>query len=280
MKIMKLHTLCSIVVLFTLSACSPEDRGKSRGPIVLGDTSTIVTELDSTVLQDVVADIQVPAEQLPETPSEPARDTAKTESAAEAPTSAPAAARSFSGDGLQVGFQELNVFFPGVGAKTYSKGDLKKARSATFELQKGKLAGGKMMLAPAGGKITKVTQRYESTVGIQQGTGSLTLDGLGKYRSGWQELNPTGGAYILSGLDQPDFHSVSAPTFKNAVTQQARRERMSKQETRQLGDEARNYRSVKQPPARIALSSVSWRIEGQDAAGKKFSKEIRMDLPK
>lgn len=276
-KIMKLHILFSLFVVASLSACSPEDRGKSRGPIVLGDSSTIVTETDTAILQDVVADIQVPAEQLPEAPAEPARDTVESTPAAAAPTPA---AQTFSGDGLQIGFQEVNVFFPGIDAKTYSKGDLKKARSATFELQKGRLAGGKMQLAPAGGKITKVTQRYESTVGIQQGSGSLTLSGLGKYRSDWKELNPGTGAYILTGLDQPEFHSVSAPTFRNAVTQQTRRDRMSKQESKQLSDLARNYRSVKQAPARIEISSVSWRIEGQDAAGKKYNKEVRMDLPR
>jgi hypothetical protein len=275
MKTMKFRTLCSLLALASCAACNPDDSNRSRGPIVLGDSSTIVTEADPEALRDVVADLQVPAEQLPEAPAS-ATDTAATNAG---PSEANATQQSFAGDGLTISFQELKVFFPKIGVRG-NKTDLKTARSGTFELQRGNLAGNKLQIAPAAGKINKVSQRYETVAGLEDGTGSLALEGLGKYRSSWSELSATGGAYAMTGLDKPEFHDVSTGTFRNAVQQQAKRERMNRQETQQLLDKAKNYRSIQQAPARITLTAVLWRIEGEDAKGKRFTKELRIDIPR
>ena len=42
---------------------------------------------------------------------------------------------------------------------------------------------------------------------------------------------------------------------------------------------ARNLRAVNQKPLYIMLRSVMWKIDGKDAQGKIFSKQIRVDVP-
>jgi len=54
--------------------------------------------------------------------------------------------------------------------------------------------------------------------------------------------------------------------------------RMSRNEIADWQDFARRVRNANQAPATIVLRMVSWRIEGKDARGKTFNKEVRMDL--
>ena len=42
---------------------------------------------------------------------------------------------------------------------------------------------------------------------------------------------------------------------------------------------AKNVRAANQAPAKVVLRSVMWRIEGKDAGGKNFNKELRIDIP-
>jgi hypothetical protein len=261
------------VLAMSLAACTGEEPAQSRGPIILGDSSTIVTETDPEALRDLVPDLQ-PVIHTEQTAGQelaaPPADTA---------TRPAEAAKPQPGDGLTVAFKEVTLFIPGIKTRSYGRADLQKARSATYELTDGKLAGARMQAS--GGTVSKVSQRYETMIVLKHGSEQLPLESLGKYTSAWQALRESGNAYAIAGLEPSKlgFKQVSATAIRNAVQQAARKQRLNRKETQEWTAAARNVRSASQAPADVILRSVSWRVEGKDAAGKAFTKELRIDMP-
>ena len=269
-----------LLVLASLSfiSCDMEQTSKSRGPIVLGDSATIVTESDPMALQDQVPDLKPVITTEPE--PDPATASSGPDTAVQAPakpvvTPAPAP----SGNGLTVAFKEVTLFLPGITTRSYSKADLQKARSATYELTGGNLT--KSKLQATGGTITKLSQQYETVALLKHENQYLPLESLGKYASGWQNVAGSGGSYPITGLDagKLQFRQTSANSIRNAIQAAARKARLSRKETQDLLQRTRNLRSASQAPASVALRSVSWRIQGKDAGGKAFNKELRIDVP-
>jgi hypothetical protein len=276
MAIMNLRILMMAGIVVGLTACNMENTTKSRGPITLGDSSTIVTETDPEALRDLVPDLRIPEEPNADTVAPALASQDSSTKAPEKPALEPSTA--VSGKGLNVAFRELTIFIPDISTRSYSKADLKKARSATYALTDGKLAGAKMQVS--GATITGISQRYETIITLQKGGKELPLESLGKYTSAWQTLAGSQGSYLISGLEpgKLGFKQASAASIRNAVQQAARRQRISRSETQEWVSTARNIRAANQPPAKVVLRSVMWRIEGKDAAGKSFTKELRIDL--
>lgn len=253
--------------LFLLSC--QEGKKQNHGPIVLGDSSMIVTETDPKYLEDMVADLQpaplvtVPQEQ---TPPPAAADTTPQ------PAATPAAP---SGEkGFTMAFKEVSLFIPGIETHEYRKQDLSRANSATYELRGGKLAGNEMLVREE--TVTKISQRYQTQLALEKGGKRLVLESLGKYLSNWQAIGTSGTKFPLKGLEpgQLDYKKVSAAQMLSAVRKAARAQRLSRAETAEWEKLARSYKSNQRSPAVVELTAVMWRVEG-----KGFSKEIRMDVP-
>ena len=272
---MNLRILMMAGLVVGLTACNMENTTKSRGPITLGDSSTIITETDPEALTDLVPDLQIVEDNGKDMVAVASKDSAIT-TPAKATTATPAAVL---GKGLNVAFKELTIFIPDIATRNYGKADLQKARSATYELTGGKLAGAKLQVS--GATVTSVSQRYETVIMLQKGRDELPLESLGKYTSAWQALSGAQGSYVITGLEPSKlgFKQASAATIRNAVQQTARRQRLNRSETQEWQNVARNIRAANQAPAKVVLRSVMWRIEGKDAAGKSFNKELRIDVP-
>jgi hypothetical protein len=269
---MKARTLLFLTCIVAASACNSDRTSKSRGPIVLGDSSTIVTETDEQLLQDQVPDLKPAIEE--ESASAPAGDTA-----AAKPAASTSAAAAPTGNGLTVAFREVSFFIPNIETRSYNRGDLKNARGASYEITGGNLPGNTIRATV--GSIQKVTQRYETILKLKDGTDELPLESLGKYASGWEPLTGSNGVFAIRGLEPAslEYKQVNPSSLRNAVQQAARRQRLNRQDTQDWMDAVRNVRSANQAPAMIVLRSVSWRLEGKDAAGKNFNKEVRIDVP-
>lgn len=266
-------------LLCTLAACT-EYTGKSRGPITLGDPATIITETDSQYLQDMVPALE-PVQQ-PE-PQPLAAVKADTPKPAEKPVqkdtvAAKPATPAKAVNGLNVAFREVTISIPNITTRSYGRGDLQKANSATYELRNGNLNGNQLLIS--GGKATRVQQRYQTVVIVKNGGKTLPLTSLNTYSSAWQTLKGS-STYPISGLDERrlGFTKATPAAIRNAVQKAARSKRMSRKEEQQWISAVRNVRGVNQSPCAVVLRSVMWRIEGTSSDGKKFNKEIRIDMP-
>lgn len=265
-----------IVICGFLYSCNDMDT-KSRGPIIMGDSNTIITEADSQYLHDFVADI-TPLEPQPVADTAHA-DTAQKDStqalAAQAPA-APAVAAA-DGKGLKVAFSEVALFFPGIEARPAANSrNLQHATGATYQLLNGELNGNTVKITS--GNITDVSMRYMTGVHAKNQLGILKLD-LGTLTS-WHSLKGSNGVYEISGLD--DRHLVTdkaGPSqIRSSVIRATREARLSRKMQREWQNSLRNVRSVRQHPLSVYLRSVMWKIEGKDANGKPFMKQVRIDL--
>jgi hypothetical protein len=266
---MNLRILVPAILMAGLLSCKGERSTKSRGPIVLGDSSTIVTETNTALLQDQVTDLK-PALDNEEDTTATVRDTAQ----AKRPTAAAAApVQAAPAGGLVASFREVTLNISGITTRSYGKQDLQKARGATYELTSGNLNGAQLRIS--GGQVTKVSQRYQSMLILKDGNDKLVLESLPRYTSDWEVIDGS-GVYNISGLNGKDleYKMPSANALRNAVQQAARRAHLNRQDTREWLDAVRNLRSPNQAPAAVILRSVMWRVEG-----KGFNKELRVDVP-
>jgi hypothetical protein len=282
MSVFSIRSITVGLLAMTLGSCGNDRPNQTHGPIVLGDSATIVMETNPELLVDRVQDLNpvLSTDELADTVAAPVsapKDTvaaAKPEQQPTQPATLPAAPQ---GKGLNAAFSEVTVFIPNIETKTYGRQDLSRARGATYELTGGNLAGNQ--IRTSAGTVTKVTQRYQTVLAIPNGRNQLNLETLGNYTSGWETLKGGNGSFTVAGLEpnKLEFKNVSASAIRNAIEKTARQQRMSRRETQDLLNETKNIRSASQ--GRVKLRSVSWRIEGKDARGRSFNKELRIDVP-
>jgi hypothetical protein len=260
-----------------LASCA-DNSNKERKPIVLGDSSTIITETDPAYLTDFVSDIQ-----LQEVPKDTvviatkAPDTVVSDQPKET-TIPDEAARTTAQKGLNIPFGEVTVFIPDIKVKSYRQQDLNRVNGVSYQLTDGSLSGNQLRLS--GGTIQKVSQRYISGVIAKSSLGSLILDALSN-TAAWVPLRGNDNVYSITGLEpnQLTARKASPAQIRAAVSRAAKNKRLSKKDIRKWEASVRNIRSLNQRPFVIVLKSVMWKIDGKDAQGKSFSKQVRIDMP-
>ena len=256
-----------------LTSCDNLARRQSRGPIALGDASTIVTETDSQYLQDMVPDpaFDAPAtaaaapDSMPVAVSAPPLDTASnTTSNVQRPTS--------NEPGLTADFGDVQVILPGVSAREASR-SVKGSKAAAYTLS-GTGFGGKT-IAVRGGTVKRIQQRTGYSAVVDMAGKPALLSDLGTQYTGWQTLQGKGGDYALASAAAPSFNA-SASTIKTAVQKAARRQRLDRKAEQKLLQSVRGMTSA---PLSLVPRAFTWKIDGTDAGGKAFSKEVRIDVP-
>jgi hypothetical protein len=269
-----MRNFCVTLSVSVLIFASCKDNGsKTNKPIVLGDSATIVTETDSQYLQDFVGDINI-ARPVAVTP-EPVKDTIVRDTSANvtervAPARAP--------DGLVINFKELTVNIPAIKTKMTKQQDPGKANGVNYELADGDLNATELVVS--GGNVQKVSMRYQSTVVVKNGNMQLRLPSLNTTTS-WKPMKGNKNTFEIEGLEQQNLEYVKASpaAVANAVKKAARVKRLSRSTEQKMLASVKRARSVKQKPLNVVLSSVMWKIEGKDAAGKYYVKQIRIDIP-
>ena len=264
-------------------------QSKNHGPIVLGDSATIVTENDPEKLHDLVTDLKPEIKTADTKDSAEAAEKAaaqqraedsakkKPEVVAAATPKTPAAPAQLSGNGLKADFGNVTVLIPNVNAKLSGKANLSKTNGAVYSYVSGTLPGNQIQVSSG---VTKVAQRYQTVVAVKNQLGTLPLETLST-TTPWQALKGTGNAYKITGLEEKmlEYAEANKNAIHAAVTKSCRRHRMSRRKTQEWEASVHNVRSVNQKPMYVILRSVMWKIDGKDASGKAFSKQIRVDMP-
>ena len=162
-----MYTRFTHIALFAVAVCffsCKNIQSKSHGPIVLGDSSLIVTEKDPSKLQDFVTDLKpnIPPAVNPDTvstskPASPTKpqDTVKKTATATPPPPAP----SLAGAGLKADFNIVSILIPNLTAKQSGNPNLEHANGAVYTLQNGKISGN---LIKTTANVTKVSSALHS----------------------------------------------------------------------------------------------------------------------
>lgn len=279
----RLSCLLSIICgALLLGSCATG--GSTGKPIVIGDTTTIVTETDSAYLKDFVEDVKPSSHTTAvadSTPAAPADTTAKQpEPIAAAPKEEETKEedKPAPNDGLAIIFKNISVVIPDIKARSgSSEKAISNANSVTYQLISGTLNNKEIKVS--GGTVESISQKVQSTAEVRNNLGTLELTNL-TAASGWVKLKGSKNEYTVSGLTASQLPAprISQSSLRNAVSRAAKAQRMSRSKEQQWLNAVKNVRSATQKPLRLTLKSVTWKIDGKDASGKKYSKQIRMDI--
>ncbi len=279
MNIRVTHIALLSGITFLLFSCK-DHPSNNHGPIVLGDSSTIVTENDPQRLKDLVADLQpvIPPPENPDSVAAKAQAAADSAKKTKTAVTSPSVATSLPDvAGLKAEFKEVTVLIPGISAKQAGRADLQRANGAVYTFVSGTINGSTIRVT---GNITKVSQRYQTTVVLKNEMGTMAIDPLST-TTGWEALKGSNNQYKITDLDQKslDYPDVGTQAIRSAVMKAAKRHRYSRKKVAEWEYSVRRVRSVNQKPMYVMLRSVMWKIDGKDANGKIFSKQIRIDMP-
>ena len=255
---------------------------KNHGPIILGDSSTIVTEADPRRLQDLVTDL------TPDIPTTTAKDSAKNSGnaavkdtsnkpPATVATQTPPPAALPAGQGLRADFREVTFLIPGISAKIAGNANLEKANGAVYTLN-GTAFTGNMVRTT--GNVSKVSLRYQSIVILRSKNGILPLDNLTETTS-WAQIKGGNGSYPITGLNEAalEYPTANNSAIKNAVNKVCNRRHLTRKRTQEWLNMVSNVKAANQAPLVVTLRSIMWKVDGKDDKGKIYSKQIRVDVP-
>jgi hypothetical protein len=266
------------LVCFAVLTASCSEENKSRGPIVLGDSSTMIIEKDSTYLRDLFDDVTVKEIEVKKDTVSLAQTQQEVDREQKPAQEPEPAQTSPLDDGLHIPFKEITVFIPDIKTRTFNRQNPAQINSVSYLLTDGKLKGNSFRIS--GATITRVSQRYMTTVMAKSDLGALVLETL-NYTSKWAPIKGTNNTYAITGLEETrlDYTHASRSAIKKAITAAARKKRLSRQATQRWEASLKNVRSVNDKPLDVYLRSIMWKIEGREDNGKAFEKQIRIDLP-
>lgn len=274
-----------IIIIFLFSyntACNTRSAPKTRGPIVFGDSSLIVTEYNSQYLSNNVPDfVPQAAKPVADTLATAAPQRTDTPKTVKVPEQQPVVAETArTGNGLQAPFKSLAISIEGIDAKPARNVNWDRATGASFTWNKGELNN--KPISVSGATANKVTQRYQTVITLQLPSGkAVKLPGFPVYTAAWQTLKRSNNQFITAGLAEKQLRyesRFSPAALRNAVQKLARSNRMSRKEEEQLLRSVKNVRSAGQAPLDIALQSVVWKVSATDTKGKDLEREVRVDI--
>jgi len=270
---LKTNTIYITALALFLGSCGSNNGSRNRGPIVLGDSSTIITETDSQYLKDDVPDIAPRRAQPADTPHQ------APQKAAPAKDSTPVARQEPEAAGQGIDFGGAKVVLAGLKLKEPRRQNPVQESGLTYSLQSGRLGASKLIVY--GGRNVTVKQRYQSRLVLKSSLGTVDLRELGLYTSGWANLSAgrSGDAqsFALTGLNNVGFAQVNNNKIKNAADRELRKRRTNSRTIQSWMKEIRRTRSANDEPCEIQLDNVQWQISGTDEKGKSFHKTIRID---
>ena len=272
-KMKSLFFLVHIALVTFLIGCE-EAPTKKTGSLKLGDSSLIVTEVDSLYLQNQTADIS---------PS-------KKQSSAKEITSMMVQVDSLKASqklenqsnseivqGFEINFKECKVVFNGLSAHALNNAqDERNSSSVSYMKDAGRME--EMKLKVEGLNDVKVEQRVYTKLYITQNDESFRLNDLGKYTSPWFNLAGKADVFISTGSNGAGFLEVNKQKISNAFDRELRKKKLNRKDIESKLKWIEKTNLYSDPPCEVKVVSSQWRIVGTKD-GKRVQKLIQFDEP-
>ncbi|HOZ52077.1 MAG TPA: hypothetical protein PLU17_09480 [Chitinophagaceae bacterium] len=267
------QTVVFFLSIVFFSACKEET--KPAKPILMGDSTTIVTETNDLYLQNLTEDISPTNKKSSEGKIATMMmqvDSAKSVQKLERENN-PAPLSGFT-----INFSECEVVFDGLSAHAIQNTqDERTSNSVSYVKDGGNL--NEMTLQVRGLDEVKVEQRTYTKLSVSNASQeSFILNDLGKYISNWSTLAGIETKYVSLGMNSLSFFQIDHTKIKNAVDRELRKSKKSRQEIQQWMDLIQKTNSYSDAPCKLELVSAQWRIIGKKN-GKRVQKLIQFDIP-
>ena len=258
-----------------LHACGDDKKSSSNQPIILGDSSSVVTETDSQFLYNQTEDI------APNNHKSSSKKIAQmmvqvdslnaTKKLEETPVSQTPLL------GLTVSFEDFDVIFNNLSAHPSKRDpDARKSNNVSYIYDGGDFQEMKIQVKNLHEvsveeklvtKLTAVTQNER-----------FVLQSLGTYSSSWYTLPGKENLFISTGKNSIQFNDVNQAKLKTAFTNALQAKKKNSNFTKKALEEVKNARAAIDAPFKIELYSVQFIVKGT-VNGTKIKKLIRFDIP-
>jgi hypothetical protein len=259
-------------LLFTFFACK-EHEPKSFAPIVLGDSTTIITETDTAYLSNITEDISPKRKYTSETHITKMMvevDSMKKSQALES-----AQPGSYQVNGFIINFAECEVIFDGLAAHALNVSQNERAtHSVSYLRDAGELMD--MKLKVTGLQNTMVEQRLHTMLGVTHQDKTYVLHDLGKFITQWYNIAGKDNVFISLGRSSLAFHEVNQKKISLGLERELRKKKLDKDEIQEVLQTVKSIQNYSDAPCVIQIKSVQWRIRGV-RDGKKVQKLIQID---
>jgi len=252
--------------------------------IVLGDSSTIVTETDSYYLKDNIPDIELATSTAPPQVETPAQDSSTTADTTTAQTATPAPTSTINNEdfkGFTIDIGNATFILTGIEARELRKQDPIKDAGVSYLLVNGEITKANLVVTDS--KDVTIQQRYQSRLMIQSSGERLELESLGYYTDGWKkvsgDVSGTTTVFKLNNLDAPAYITVNNAKIQSATEAALRKKKAGPKTRQQWMTTIKNIKSTQDKACTIIVKNVQWKISGIDAKGQKFTKNLRLDIP-
>ena len=271
---MKTTLLIALVSGAVLAGCGNDHKHKGK-PIVMGDPSTIVTEVDSQYLKNFTEDISP----VNKKPSEGAitKMMVQVDSADASKKINEENTTATSINGFTIHFEECEVVFDGLAAHALNNNqDERTLNSVSYVKDGGEIFN--LNLEIKGLSDIRVEERIGTKLIVTNDSDSYLLNDLHKFTSPWYPLAGKVNRFVSVSSNSMQFHAFDKGKLRNAFDRELRKKKIVNSEINTILKKIDNVASYSDEPCKIVIATVQWRIFGMKD-GKKVQKLIQFDQP-
>ena len=263
----------SFLLLVFLSAC--KERPKNAAPIILGDSTYIVTEQDTNYLQNLTEDIAPTKKKSAE--SQITKMMVQVDSLKSSQKMEEASNADVKLNGFTINFSECSVIFDGITDHALNATQNERATHSVSYL---KDAGSLLETQLEVSALTdiQVEQRLFVKLSVEKNGESVILNDLGKFTTPWYPLAGKNNRFVSVGTNSLLFEKTDAGKIKNALESALRKKKMSKDEIQSWMKEIAQTKAYTDAPCVLVPTSAQWRIMGK-LDGKVVRKLVQFDTP-
>lgn len=271
---MKLTYLYGILLL-VLSAC--ETKVEEKKPIVIGDSTTIVTEQNEFYRQNNTKDISPTNKNSSEKQIHTMMVQVDSMQSAKKLEEVSASSQKTALRGFTINFTECDIVFDGLSAHAINERQNERtSNSVAYVVDGGNIS--EMLVQIQTLTEVKAEQRLFTKLFIELENEIVELQDLGKYISSWTTLQGKENKFVSLNIGNTQFFEVTHEKLVNALDRELRKKKKNKQVLQSGMTLLKNTKNYSDSPCLVKVVSSQWRIIGK-ADGKRVQKLIQFDIP-
>lgn len=257
MKKKYLYIFSSILSVFFFSC---KEQNVDKKPIIIGDSSLIVTERDSQYLQNFTEDIEPNKKKNSEAHISQMMVQIDNLNTSKKIENEPETNEKLKG--FTIHFEQCDVVFEGISAHAINLSQNERStNSVSYLLDLGNVLETKLEVSNL--SDVNVEQRIFVKLAVEQSDERYILNDLGKYSTQWFPLAGKNNRFISVGTNSLQFSEVDHEKIKNALDRELRKKKKDKQEIKRWLDLIRNTKSYNDAPCTIVPVGAQWKIIGK-----------------
>ncbi len=264
----------AIAILFILNSCKEESSLLKKKSFQLGDLSSIVTEKDSTFLQNFTEDISITGN------SNSNKDIAKMmvqiDSLKVQKTLIEETANKNFNEAFKINFSDCQIVFDNLRAKEISPQQPEKNQSVSYVVTDGEFQ--ELRFIVKGMKDISVQQRVYTVLQIENEGDVFSMTSLGKKISDWYNLAGKDSLIVSVGRNSIQFKDQNQNALKNAAEKAMLAKRKNQTYIQSVLQKMNNTKNYTDAPCVLKIVTAQYKIKGT-VNGKTVSKLIQLDIP-